>query len=89
VDSVGSVRTVSAEREALVGALPEMYVRGVSIRKVKAITEELCGHECSASTISRLNQNLDGELQPFAGRKPEGDYPCLILDARGGTSVWA
>jgi transposase-like protein len=36
-----------------------MYVQGVSTRKVKAVTEELCGHEFSASTISRLNQNLD------------------------------
>ena len=60
------------------GALTEMYVQGVSTRKVKAITEELCGHEFSASTISRLNQNLDEELDKFAGRRLEEPYPYLI-----------
>src|SRR5512146_2667220 len=37
---------------ALVAALAEMYVQGVSTRKVKAITEELCGHAFSASSLS-------------------------------------
>jgi putative transposase len=59
-----------------------MYVQGVSTRKVKAVTEELCGHEVSASTISRLNQTLDEELEKFAGRLLEDPYPYLILDAR-------
>jgi transposase-like protein len=68
--------------KALVGALTEMYVQGVSTRKVKAITEELCGHEVSASTISRLNQGLDQELEKFARRRLEEPYPYLILDAR-------
>ncbi len=40
---------------ALVAALAEMYVQGVSTRKVKAITEELCGHSFSASSISAMN----------------------------------
>lgn len=86
-DRQGQFRTEVFERyqrseKALVGALTEMYVQGVSTRKVKAITEELCGHEFSASTISRLNQNLDGELEKFAARRLEDDYPYLILDAR-------
>ena len=68
--------------KALVGALTEMYVQGGSTRKVKAITEELCGHEFSASTISRLNKSLDGELEKFATRRLEEEYPYLILDAR-------
>lgn len=68
--------------KALVGALSEMYVQGVSTRKVKAISEELCGHEFSASTISALNKKLDGELERFAGRKLEEEYPYLIVDAR-------
>ena len=37
-------------------AMLEMYVQGVSTRKVKTITEELCGHEFSSSTISRIVQ---------------------------------
>jgi putative transposase len=59
-----------------------MYVQGVSIRKVKAVTEELCGHEFSASAISRINQSLDEELEKFAQRRLEEDYPYVILDAR-------
>ena len=83
----GRFRTEVFERyqrseKALVGALTEMYVQGVSTRKVKAVTEELCGHEFSASTISRLTQNLDEELDKFAGRRLEDPYLYLILDAR-------
>ena len=66
----------------MVGALTEMYVQGVSTRKVKAVTEELCGHEFSASTISRMNLSLDEELGKFAKRRLEDEYPYLILDAR-------
>ena len=68
--------------KALVAALVEMYVQGVSTRKVKAISEELCGHEFSASTISELNSKLDAELERFARQKLEGEYPYLIVDAR-------
>ena len=68
--------------KALVGALIEMYVQGVSTRKVKAVSEELCGHEFSASTISELNKRLDDELERFARQRLEGEYPYLILDAR-------
>ena len=53
---------------ALVATLAEMYVQGVSTRKVKAITEELCGHAFSASSISAINKRLDESLKAFAGR---------------------
>ena len=86
-DRQGHFRTEVFERyqrseKALVGAMTEMYVQGVSTRKVKAITEELCGHEVSASTISRLNVKLDEELERFAKRRLGEAYPYLILDAR-------
>jgi putative transposase len=86
-DRQGHFRTEVFERyqrseKALVGALAEMYVQGVSTRKVKAITEELCGHEFSSSTVSRINESLDGELAKFAERRLEEEYPYLILDAR-------
>jgi putative transposase len=68
--------------KALVAALVEMYVQGVSTRKVKAISEELCGHEFSASTISELNTKLDAELERFARQALEAEYPYLIVDAR-------
>lgn len=68
--------------QALVTTLTEMYVQGVSTRKVKAVTEELCGHEFSASTISEMNKTLDAKLKAFATRKLDEPYPYLILDAR-------
>src|ERR671910_1443366 len=75
-DRQGRFRTEVFERyqrseKALVGALAEMYVQGVSTRKVKAITEELCGHEFSASSISEINQSLDEEREKFASRRLE------------------
>jgi transposase-like protein len=51
---------------------------------VKAITEELCGHSFSASSISAMNQRLDGSLEQFAGRPLTEAFPYLILD--GATS---
>ena len=68
--------------KALVSALAEMYVQGVSTRKVTEITEALCGQSFSASTISRINKTLDAELAAFANRPLEEEYPYLILDAR-------
>src|SRR5258708_33033019 len=70
-DRSGRFSTEGFERyqrseKALVGALAEMYVQGVSTRKVKAITEELCGHSFSASSISAINQRLDDGLAQFA-----------------------
>lgn len=68
--------------KALVSALAEMYIQGVSTRKVKAITEELCGHSFSASAISAVNKTLDESLDKFAQRRLEEPYPYLVLDAR-------
>ena len=68
--------------KALVSALAEMYVQGVSTRKVKAITEELCGHPFSASAVSGVVKRLDGELSQFAQRRLEEAFAYVILDAR-------
>lgn len=68
--------------KALVSALAEMYIQGVSTRKVKQITEELCGHSFSASSISTIVKRLDEQLAQFASRTLEEAYPYLILDAR-------
>ena len=86
-DRQGRFSTALFERyqrseKALVAALAEMYVQGVSTRKVKAITEELCGHSFSASAISAINKTLDAGLAEFAGRALSEPYPYLILDAR-------
>ena len=68
--------------KALVGTLAEMYVQGVSTRKVKAVTEALCGHAFSASAISTINKSLDEALRAFAERRLDEPFPYLILDAR-------
>jgi transposase-like protein len=61
--------------KALVTTLVEMYVQGVSTRKVKAITEELCGHEFSASAVRRTTKVLDDQLRGFAERPLDEAYP--------------
>lgn len=86
-DRAGRFRTELFERyqrseKALFAVLAEMYVQGVSTRKVKAITEELCGHGFSASSISEITKTLDEQLEAFAKRRLEEDYPYLIVDAR-------
>jgi transposase-like protein len=88
-DRQGRFRTEVFERyqrseKALVCALTEMYIQGVSMRKVKEITEQLCGHEFSASTISRMTGQLDEELKKFARRLLEEEYPYVVLDAHYG-----
>jgi putative transposase len=86
-DRQGRFRTEVFERyqrseKALTAAMMQMYLQGVSTRKVKAITEELCGHEFSSATISRIVAALDEELEHFSRRRLEEDYPYLVLDAR-------
>ena len=66
---------------ALLLALAEMYVQGVSTRKVAAITEQLCGTNISAMQVSRAAKMLDEELEAWRNR-PLGETPYLFLDAR-------
>jgi len=68
--------------KALLSAMAQMYVQGVSTRKVKAITEELVGHSFSASSISAIVKTLDDELERFMRRQLSEPFPYLILDAR-------
>ncbi len=71
---------VRSER-ALKLALAEMYVQGVSTRKVAAITEQLCGFEVSSAQVSRAAAELDAVLDAWRTR-PLGAYPYGYLDAR-------
>lgn len=66
---------------ALLLALAEMYVQGVSTRKVAAITEQLCGTNISGTQVSRAAKMLDEELEAWRNR-PLGEIPYLFLDAR-------
>lgn len=65
---------------ALMCALAEMYIKGVSTRKVKAITEKLCGVEVSAEQVSRATAQLDEVLQEWRER-PLGEITYLYVDA--------
>ena len=66
---------------ALTITLAEMYVQGVSTRKVKTITEQLCGVEVSAEQVSRATAQLDEVLQEWRER-PLGEIQYLYVDAR-------
>jgi len=66
---------------ALTITLAEMYIQGVSTRRVKAITEQLCGVEISATQVSRATAQLDAILQEWRER-PLGEIVYLYLDAR-------
>lgn len=77
---------------ALKLALAEMYVTGVSTRKVAKITQQLCGFDVSSTEVSRCAALLDDELETWRNRAL-GQYPFVVLDARyekmrhGGTVV--
>lgn len=71
---------VRSER-ALKLALAEMYVQGVSTRKVTAVLEQMCGLEVSSTQVSRAAAEMDEELEAWRNR-PLGEVPYLILDAR-------
>ncbi len=69
--------------KALVLALMEMYVEGVSTRKVREITEVLCGTSFSKSLVSELAGQLDAEMEAWRSRPPTDTvYPYLSVDAR-------
>lgn len=68
--------------KALILALQEAYVGGVSTRKVSRITEKLCGTEFSKDQVSRMAQALYEELDRWRGQRLEKRYPYLVVDAR-------
>lgn len=68
--------------KALVLALQESYLQGVSTRKVRQITEKLCGVEYSKDQVSRMAQALDEELEIWRRRPLTKKYPYLVADAR-------
>ena len=86
-DREGHFKTEIFERyqrseKALVNTLMEMYLEGVSTRKVAHVTETLCGTEFSASTVSAISKKLDDSLKSFASRHLDDAYPYVLLDAR-------
>ena len=69
--------------QTLVASLLEMYVHGVSTRKVAAITETLCGTRVSKSQVSALTSRLDSDLAAWRERPLTApSYPYVWVDAR-------
>lgn len=65
---------------ALKVAIAEMYVKGISTRRVTGVLEKMCGLDISSMQVSRASKMLDEELEKWRNRKL-GEYPYLILDA--------
>lgn len=61
-------------------ALVEMYLAGVSVRRVEDITEALWGSRVSPSTVSRLNQKIYGRIEEWRNRPLQGEYPYVFMD---------
>jgi len=75
-------RRYQRSEQALVLAMMEMVVQGVSTRKVSAITEELCGRQFSKSTVSQLCGELDSRVNAWNERSlSDSRYPFLVVDA--------
>lgn len=69
-------RRESSVEEALV----EMYLAGVSVRRVEDITEALWGTRVAPSTVSDLNQKIYGKIEDWRNRPLEGEYPYVFVD---------
>lgn len=67
--------------QALVLAMIEMVINGVSTRKIEMVTEELCGKSFSKSMVSSLCQRLDPVVEAFRNRPLNKRYPFLVADA--------
>jgi len=78
-------RRESSVEEALI----EMYLAGVSVRRVEDITEALWGTRVSPSTVSRLNQRIYGEIDAWRNRPIAGEHPYVYLDGIVLKRSWA
>jgi len=77
----GALEKGLRSERALTMTLAEMYVQGVSTRKVKAITEKFCGTSVSSTQVSKTTAKLDETLEAWRSR-PLGVFRYLYLDAR-------
>ena len=69
-------RRESSVEESLI----EMYLAGVSVRRVEDVTELLWGSRVSASTVSSLNQKVYGKIEEWRNRPIGGEYPYVYVD---------
>lgn len=71
----------SRSEAALIAAMAEMVVNGVSSRKVGIVMEALCGTSFSKSTVSEVCKDLDKDVQSFRNRPLTQEYPFVMADA--------
>ena len=70
-------------------ALIEMYLAGVSVRRVEDITEALWGTRVSPGTVSRLNQKIYAQIEAWRNRPITGTHPYVYLDGVVLKRSWA
>jgi len=68
--------------QALINCLQQMVIQGVSTRRVRKVTQELCGLSFSKSQVSEISKRLDAEIQTWLNRPLEDEYPYVYVDAR-------
>src|SRR5205807_9886067 len=78
-------RRESSVEEALI----EMYLAGISVRRVEDITEALWGTRVSPSTVSNLNKKIYAKIEAWRNRRIEGEQPYLYLDGIVLKRTWA
>src|SRR5690349_14488404 len=69
-------------------ALVEMYLAGVSVRRVEDITEALWGLKVSSSTISELNKKIYGQIEQWRNQPLQGEHPYVYLDGIWLKRTW-
>lgn len=75
-------RRYQRSEQAFLLSMIEMYIQGVSTRKVSNIVETLCGITVSKSQVSELSKSLDSQLHTWRNRQLTEVYPYLVVDAR-------
>lgn len=74
------IKRYQTKQSSVEEALVEMYLAGVSVRRVEDITEALWGTKVSSSTVSELNQKIYGKIEEWRMQPIQGEYPYIFLD---------
>ena len=73
------IKRYQTKQSSVEEALIEMYLAGVSVRRVEDITEALWGTKVSPSTVSELNQKIYGKIEEWR-MQPTGEHPYVFVD---------
>ena len=84
-----SLNVIAGGRARSRSSLIEMYLAGISVRRVEDITEALWGTRVSPSTVSNLNKKIYAKIEAWRNRRIEGEHPYLYLDGIVMKRTWA